>query len=314
MPAAVDLRPLLLTFTTAAAANAAALAFYPAMNWRPGLRRTAWIGCTVVVALSPGAVPVRSVWRMAAGLVAVALLLKLYDLERAAARGLRLNFRSYLAYLPNWFWMVRRRPARCGPQPGDVGALSSNGAIGAAGIAAIIATRWVNWTGVPFLIEHAVKVGALVLTMIFASNALASAFRLCGSCGMVPMRNPLAAVTPADFWRRWNRPTQQFLHDYVFLAVNGPRQPLTATLATFIVSGLIHEWLFDLCAGRIAGWQMAYFTLHGLATVATAKVRPRGRARWMWTAATLAFAFATTLLLGRSLNAIVPFYSPRAGR
>ena len=144
---------------------------------------------------------------------------------------------------------------------------------------------------------------------------MAAAWRSCGGCALTPMRHPLAATTPADFWRRWNRPTQQFLHEYIYRPLGGRRAPVAATLATFVVSGLIHEGLFDLCAGRIAGWQIAYFTLHGVAAAATANVRPRGPVqRGVWTVATLAFGFATTLLLGATLNDIVPFYSPRPSR
>ena len=309
-----DARLFLLTLATAAAANAAALAFYPAMKWRNGPRRLAWLACSVAVALSPSAVPARTVWRVAAGLVSVALLLKLYDFDRSAARGVRPRFRTFAGLLPNWFWIVLRRPPRCGPQTGDAPTLIVQGTVMSAGIVALVWACRIDWRAAPFLVEHAVKVAALASMMICGSNALAAAWRLCGGCALTPMRNPLAAVTPADFWRRWNRPTQQFLHEYVYRPLGGHREPVAATLATFVVSGLIHEWLFDLCAGRITGWQMLYFTLHGVAVVATANVHPRGPAlRRLWTAATLAFGFATTLLLGATLNDILPFYSPRAG-
>ena len=48
--------------------------------------------------------------------------------------------------------------------------------------------------------------------------------------------NAAAAPTPADFWRRWNRPAAQWFHEHVFLRAGGIRFPLRATLATFAVS------------------------------------------------------------------------------
>ncbi len=113
-----------------------------------------------------------------------------------------------------------------------------------------------------------------------------------------------------QFWRRWNRPAQQFLEEYAFKPAGGPRHFIGATLVTFAVSGLAHEYVFDIAAGRILGWQMAFFALQGLAVVATRHVRPSARSRPGWLAATFAFNLLSSILFFRSVNAVVPFYCP----
>jgi hypothetical protein len=55
------------------------------------------------------------------------------------------------------------------------------------------------------------------------------------------MDNPFVARTPADFWRRYNRPMQQFFWEDIFKPVGGLRAPVRATLWVFAVSAVIHE-------------------------------------------------------------------------
>jgi len=297
------------------AAHAAAIAFHPAMSWRRGgARFAAYLACAAGVALAPCIAPAATIWRGVAALVAVALFVKLYDLERSAVRGMRLNFREYLLYLPNWFWLALRLPPRRGPWTGDCRALAVNAAGAIIGVAATVIVFLIDWRSVPFLLEHAAKVSALAMAVINIGNGLAAAMRLSGGRALVVFRNPFAADTPADLWRRWNRPTQQFLHEHVYRPLHGPEQPVSATVVTFAISALLHEGLFDLMAGRVMGWQLLFFMIHGVAVVATSKVRPRGAAQVWWTAGTFAFAVTTTALFGLTMNAVVPVYVPRGGR
>jgi hypothetical protein len=53
---------------------------------------------------------------------------------------------------------------------------------------------------------------------------------------------------------------------------------------------------------------MAFFMLHGCATLATMRVKPRGAAVPLWVAGTLAFNLASAVLFFRSVDAVVPFY------
>jgi D-alanyl-lipoteichoic acid acyltransferase DltB (MBOAT superfamily) len=165
---------------------------------------------------------------------------------------------------------------------------------------------------VPFAIEHSLKVSSVVLAVVLIGSALATAYRLLGGSALDPMTNLIAARTPADFWRRWNRPAQQFLNEYIFMPAGGLRRPVRATLVTFGMSGLVHEYVFGIAAGRIQGCQILFFALQGCAVVATAHIRPSGRLLSLWIAGTLVFNLSTSVLFFRSVDAVFPFYWPRS--
>jgi hypothetical protein len=265
------------------------------------------------VALSPCLIPTTAnPLRFVASLIAVTLLVKLYDTYKEPELAQRLMPRSYVAYLANGFWLVLRR------EPGRVPAARDRRRLTAAGLASLLAVLWCavlwqqDWSAVPFGLEHVVKVSSAILAVVAVTTAAAAAYRLLGGKALDPMGNVVTARTPADFWRRWNRPAQQFLREYVFLPAGGFRRTARATLVTFGVSGLVHEYVFGVAAGRIQGWQLLFFLLHGCAVVATMRVRPSGWAAPLWIAGTLAFNLATSVLFFRSVDAVLPFYCPRS--
>jgi hypothetical protein len=86
---------------------------------------------------------------------------------------------------------------------------------------------------------------------------------------------------------------------------------VVGALATFAVSGLIHEYIFDLAAGRVQGYQMAFFMIQGVASVATARLCPSGWRAVVCTIATFSFNLATGLLFFASVNETIPFYVRR---
>jgi D-alanyl-lipoteichoic acid acyltransferase DltB (MBOAT superfamily) len=122
---------------------------------------------------------------------------------------------------------------------------------------------------------------------------------------------PLLAATPAEFWRRWNQPAQQFFRAYAAAPLGGMRRPIRSTLGTFALSAAGHEYIFSVAAGRLQGYQFAFFMLHGLAVIATLRLRPQGWRRVPCIVAMLTFLVATTVLFGWSLNEIVPIYDAR---
>src|SRR5215218_10641731 len=102
-------------------AVAAATAFYPARRLGRRGRTAAWLAASAVVALSPGLIPwTASPWRFASSLIAITLLVKLYDVHREARHALRMRLWAYLAYLPNGFWLVLRREPGSVPAARDV--------------------------------------------------------------------------------------------------------------------------------------------------------------------------------------------------
>jgi hypothetical protein len=246
--------------------------------------------------------------RFLASLFAITLLVKLYDLHREAPLDLGLG--SYLAYLPNGFWLVLRREPSRPPMPLDLRRLGRRAPAALASVLLCVILYRVDWSTVWFPLEHVLKVSAVASAVVLLTNAAAAAYRLTGGVALDFMNHPLVAPTPAAFWRRWNVPAQQFLNEYTFQPAGGPRRPVRATLVTFAVSGLVHEYVFGIAAGRVQGWQLVFFMLQGVAVVATLRIRPRGRSTLLWVAGTWGFNLASSALFFLSVNQVLPFYRP----
>lgn len=290
----------------------AALGYYPARRARTRVRTLLWLASMCLVAVSPSLVPLaRAPLRLGASLIAIAVLVKLYDMHREPELAGGLSFWSYVAYLPNGFWLVLRKEPRRIPVARDLRHLAIAAPAAALSILLVAGLWQQDWSAVPFFIEHVLKVASVILAVVLTGNGLAMAYRLLGGRAIDPMANPIVARTPADFWRRWNRLAQQFLSEYAFLPAGGYRRATRATLITFGVSGLIHEYVFGIAAGGIQGCQLLFFMLQGLAVAVTMRVRPSARIVPIWMTGTLFFELSTSVLFFRSVDAVLPFYWPR---
>jgi hypothetical protein len=296
-----------------AVAFAAALAFYPARRCGRPIRKLAGLAASVVIALSPCLIPLDAKpLRFGASLIAIALLVKLYDIYKAPAFAEGMSLRSYFVYLNNWYWLVLRREPNPVPVPRDIRCLAVEGLASLFMLLCGVVLWHLDWSAVPFALEHALKVFSVVLTVVLMFGASAAAYRLLGGRALEPMSNPIAAPTPADFWRRWNRPAQQFLQEYAFTPAGGFRRAVRASLATFGVSGLCHEYVFGIADGQIQGVQFLFFSLQGCAVAATMRFRPSWPTSLLWVAVTILFNLATSVLFFRSVDAVLPFYSLRS--
>jgi hypothetical protein len=79
-------------------------------------------------------------------------------------------------------------------------------------------------------------------------------------------------------------------------------------VAVFVVSALVHEYVFSMAIGRVQGYQTAFFMIQGIAVAATLRARPRGAAAVAAVAATFAFNVASGVLFFASVNRVLPFY------
>jgi len=294
-------------------AHVAALGFFPALCLRGPFRTLAWLVCSGFVALSPCLVPLGApVWRFLSTLVAIGLLPKLYDLFRSGDYAFRHGLFFYLAWLPNSFWLVMRRIPPQHTCRDDWKSLALASILTAAGLALLVGVFACDWADMSFAFEHSVKVIATFSTVVSFAPMGAAAYRLSGGAALDPMLSPAGAPTPAEFWRRWNRPAQQFLETYAFRPAGGLHHPVRATLVTFAISAAIHEYVFGIAAGHLQGWQALFFLIQGVAAAASIGLRPTGWRLALGRILTVAFNIATSVFFFQSVNSVLPFYSPRS--
>jgi hypothetical protein len=290
-------------------ANAAALCFYFALRLEGQWRVVAWLVCSGVIVLSPFWVPRDARPLKFVGCVAaITLFLKVYDAYRAPTLAMGMSVGKWLAYLPNWFWFVLRRVPRGRPAGRDWWRVVVEAPLMIGAVALCVGLLRLDWTGVPFALQHVVKVLAFAAAMLLIGQTFAALYRRLVGPATDPFENPFTSRTPAEFWRRWNRPFRDFFDEYVFRPSHGARRPIFATLTVFAVSGLMHEYVFGVATGRVQGWQMLFFMVQGCAVAATLRVRPRASAAPLWCAGTLAFNLVTALLFFRSVDGVIAFY------
>lgn len=117
-----------------------------------------------------------------------------------------------------------------------------------------LVAAWVGLAGIAFVVHFGLF------------HVLSLAWRQ-GSVDARPlMDTPIKASSVADFWgHRWNTAFRDLVHAYVFRPLVGPCGTFGATLAVFIVSGLVHDLVISLPAGAGFGLPTAYFVLQGVA-------------------------------------------------
>ena len=292
----------------------AGVCFYTALRLPERARQAALLVVLLPIALSPLLVPAHAKFlRLLGAVFALVIGVKLFDLHLGARQGFRPALATFLAYLPNPFALVLRkvtiepRP----PWPKDLAQLLA-GAAAAVPITLLpVHIFRFDWRPCPFVVEHCAKAVPFFLEVLVVGNAAAAAWRLAGLPATDFSDNFFLSRTPAEFWRRYNRPVTQFFYYDVFKPLGGARRPVVGTLAAFGVSALIHEYLFDIATGRILGSQLAFFMLQGVAVAATLKFRPRGLLAAISILLTFAFNLAATILFLASMNAVVPFYARR---
>jgi hypothetical protein len=266
----------------------------------------------LVIALAPGLLPPHTrVLRFLAAACAITLVAKLYDVRFDLLRKRSLGFRHYLVFLANPFVIVRRRLAdepQLDPRA-DLRRLAAAIAGLAAGFLIGRQIFWFDWREWPLLIEHTAKVVGFYAVALPVLSLGTSVWRLCVGPARDVMDRPYLALTPADFWRRYNRNMNQFFVEDLLKPMHGRRSLTTNVLLVFAVSAVLHEYVFGVATGRVEGYQTAFFLLQGVAVAATAGVKPRGWSAVVWTIATAVFVLISSTLFFASMQGVAPFYS-----
>ena len=298
---------------TVAIGYAAAVLFFFARRLRRGARTVGFVllGGIVLgsaVLLEAKSLPVRCV----VGMVLMIFLMHMWDLHLDPQRGSRLTLGTYAVLVPDYAWSV----ARVGDGHGldlALGQRARDAAKAVAGLClvsvitvGIFSLDWAVW---PFWVEHAAKSTCLGGWTIWAFQANTALWRLAGApAAWFITRNVLCASSPADFWRQWNQPMYRWLLENVYRPLGGRRNPGLAAIGAFAVSGILHVYFFAVIFQRLSGFVMAFFLLHGLATVVTRRFRPTGWFRVPAAILTFSFNTLSTVLLLVPIDKRIPLY------
>lgn len=296
-------------------AYTAAIAFYPALGWNTFKRFSVLIALCSIILLSPLLISANHPFlRFTAAFNTTALVLKLYDLHAHTGREGRMRLAAFVAYLPNCFNLVPRKnprnPRLCCKK--EVRRITEGVATLGGSIALMTILFQINWRPYPLIWEHSVKVMALYLVVASAGKAGAATWRILGSGARELMAQPFLSPTPAEFWRRYNRPFQQFFYENVFKPSGGIHSPIRATFLTFAISAIIHEYIFDIAVGYVQGYQAAFFLLQGCAVAVTLSLKPTGWRKFLYIGLNTVFMLLSSVLFFLSVNSLLPFYDHRA--
>jgi len=284
------------------------------MTRRPVPSRRFWLLILLVAILStPFVIPPQDrVIRLLSTVFAVMLGAKAYDLAGDESAS-DLSPIGFAIYLFNPFSIVRRLVIAERKHPASSNWLSVgiNGLLGVVALFIAIRTFSINWLDHAAITERCAKTFSVFFVIQFLPNALAALGRRFGVASTDFSGAFVLARTPAEFWRIYNRPAEQFFRMHVFNPAGGRRHFVRATLATFFVSGLIHEYVFDVAAGRLLGTQMLFFMIQAIAVIATARGRPNAKISTIAIPATLAFNVLSGTIFMSSMNAVVRIWHPR---
>jgi len=151
--------------------------------------------------------------------------------------------------------------------------------------------------GVARFLDQALLAGwigmiGIILTLHFGLfHLLAIGWRAAGLDAEPIMEAPLRSKSVSEFWgRRWNGAFNRLALDFVFRPLARWQGIRIATLAAFLVSGLIHELVISLPAAGGYSLPTAYFLLQGIG-ILTERALPQIRGQIFTIVITAAPAF-----------------------
>jgi alginate O-acetyltransferase complex protein AlgI len=233
--------------------------------------------------------------RMLGVVLALLVAFKAVVTVEAQAAGMpRLGPWRWLAFAGPWVGMRPALFAAAGgpPRPGALRLAMQSLAFMALGAALLAAAR--RLYDVHFWAASAVLMVGLGLVLHWGLLALlAAAWRTQGVPAEPLHRAPLRARSLGEFWgRRWNLAFSEMTAVAVFRPLRGRVGAAAAVLASFALSGLLHEAAISVPVRAGYGAPLAYFLLHGLLVLVERRLdgTPWAVERWgawgrAWTAA-----------------------------
>lgn len=126
-----------------------------------------------------------------------------------------------------------------------------------------LAVRTVDQLG---MIAGWIGMVGIVFTLHFGLfHLLSVAWRRVGVDAVPIMDAPIRSSSLSEFWgKRWNLAFRDLAHTYVFRPFAGRLGIAGATMAVFVVSGLVHDAVISISAGGGYGLPTLYFVIQGL--------------------------------------------------
>lgn len=111
-------------------------------------------------------------------------------------------------------------------------------------------------------------IGLILILHFGALHLVALGWQRFGISVQPIMNRPLASISLSDLWgKRWNRGFRTLVHKLIFRPVQRHYGPVAATLATFLASGLIHDFVISVPARAGYGLPTAYFLIQGFGVI-----------------------------------------------
>jgi hypothetical protein len=250
--------------------------------------------------------------RCALAMVAIILVMHMWDLHLDPGRVSRLSLKEYAVWLADYGWSVARVAKGYGVELSwkRRGLDAARYLAGLCLVSILVAGVFrVDWHRYSFWLEHVVKAVCLGIWCVWAYNANTALWRLAGGpAAWFADRNVLGAYSPAEFWRRWNRPMHRWLLANVYGPLGGRRHPYLAGVVAFALSGLLHEYLYAVTFRRVSGYFLAFFLLQGVAALLTRRVKPAVPLVIPSVGLTFAFNTVSAVLLLIPINERIPVY------
>ncbi len=264
---------------------------------RPPSRRLGWVGWLPLFVLSTSAItlqqwyaPWEFMWLLAGGIFAGCKWQSWWTVRQTESQRRWGRNLAYLFLWPGMNPVEFLSDAIHPPRPAAKEWFSA--AAKTAGGACIL------WLGVRIVpIDHLLFAGWVgMLGLIFvlhfgAFHLLSLAWRRAGIAAEPIMRQPLKSHSLGELWgRRWNLGFRQLSHAWVFRPVEGILGAPAATMAAFLVSGLIHDLVISFPARGGYGLPTGYFLLQGAGVLAERSTFGRriglgkGIVGWCWMA------------------------------
>ncbi len=230
------------------------------------LARSGWTAAALLPVLAAAILAAAPPWVMMWGL-AVSIYAGLKWLSLAAnPTAARASFGRAVGYLLLWPGMDAARfcnPGRSTPKPLLREWLAVLVKLLLGGTAFICAARLV--TDRPVLAGWTAMTGIVVSLHFGWFHVLSLCWRLNGVDAPPIMNAPFLSTSLSAFWgKRWNLAFRDLAHALLFRPVVGRSGVTIATLAVFVVSGLVHDVVISLPARGGYGGPTLYFLIQGI--------------------------------------------------